>query len=190
MSVPPPGVVYPYPSPAAVVYPVTVSEPQPSSHHSNGSFGTVFIVLAVITVISAVACVLGRVCNRRFQEVVKAKAAVSPNHAGPRPRDREPPELSFRHKQNGPGFNFGPNKEKDPEFGFRPKERDPGFNPRPIKVRDVELGLDKGGGIRVAKPGGNGDPRGVGQVQNGNFLKPAHGHGHGHGHGVEFGVSG
>ncbi|KAF2286654.1 hypothetical protein GH714_023246 [Hevea brasiliensis] len=50
-----------------VVYPNTVSgQPPPASHsHSNGSFGTVFIVLAVIIVISAIACCLGRLCNKR-----------------------------------------------------------------------------------------------------------------------------
>uniref|UniRef100_A0A5B7BXE2 Transmembrane protein n=1 Tax=Davidia involucrata TaxID=16924 RepID=A0A5B7BXE2_DAVIN len=47
-----------------LVYPNPVAAKQPSSH-SNGSFGTVFIVLAVIVVISAIACCLGRLCNRR-----------------------------------------------------------------------------------------------------------------------------
>ncbi|KAF7829356.1 Transcription factor bHLH90 [Senna tora] len=55
----------------AQVYPTTttVTNQPPNSHHSNGngSFGTVFIVLAVILVISALACFLGRLCNRRQQ---------------------------------------------------------------------------------------------------------------------------
>ncbi|TMW97702.1 hypothetical protein EJD97_005118 [Solanum chilense] len=36
-----------------------------SSSHSNGSFGTVFIILAVILVISLISCVIGRICNKR-----------------------------------------------------------------------------------------------------------------------------
>ncbi|XP_039054826.1 uncharacterized protein LOC120197323 [Hibiscus syriacus] len=38
-----------------------------SKLHSDGSFGTVFIVLAVIIVISSIACFLGRLCNRMSQ---------------------------------------------------------------------------------------------------------------------------
>jgi hypothetical protein len=49
------------------VYPKTVTN-QPSPHHSNGNFGTVFIVLAIILVISVVACFLGRLCNRRHNK--------------------------------------------------------------------------------------------------------------------------
>ncbi|KAK2354832.1 hypothetical protein P8452_75116 [Trifolium repens] len=49
------------------VYPKTVTN-QPSPHHSNGNFGTVFIVLAIILVISVVACFLGRLCNRRYNK--------------------------------------------------------------------------------------------------------------------------
>ncbi|KAF8390422.1 hypothetical protein HHK36_024948 [Tetracentron sinense] len=70
MSLPPPMVVYPYTvstkpmSPPMVVYPNTV--PTKPTSHSNGSFGTVFIVLAAIIVISAIACFLGRLCNRRY----------------------------------------------------------------------------------------------------------------------------
>ncbi|KDO82406.1 hypothetical protein CISIN_1g028436mg [Citrus sinensis] len=56
------------PQQPGLVYPNTVTGQPPavsSSSHSNGSFGTVFIVLAVIIVISAIACCLGRLCNRR-----------------------------------------------------------------------------------------------------------------------------
>ncbi|GMJ09712.1 hypothetical protein HRI_004640400 [Hibiscus trionum] len=50
-----------------VVYPNNVPGGQapPSHSHSDGSFGPVFIVLAVIIVISAIACFIGRMCNRR-----------------------------------------------------------------------------------------------------------------------------
>ncbi|MED6143678.1 hypothetical protein PIB30_007976 [Stylosanthes scabra] len=54
------------PQQPAQIYPTNniVANQQP--HESNGSFGTVFIVLAVILVISVLACVLGRLCNKRF----------------------------------------------------------------------------------------------------------------------------
>ena len=48
------------------VYPNTVTN-EPPSHHSNGSFGTVFIVLAMIVVVSAIACFLGRLCSKKSQ---------------------------------------------------------------------------------------------------------------------------
>ncbi|XP_039013131.1 uncharacterized protein LOC120142673 [Hibiscus syriacus] len=54
-----------------VMYPNSVSSGQalPSQiPHSDGSFGTVFIVLAVIIVISSVACFLKRLCNRRMSQ--------------------------------------------------------------------------------------------------------------------------
>ncbi|EYU31254.1 hypothetical protein MIMGU_mgv1a0164901mg, partial [Erythranthe guttata] len=51
---------FPNPNPSQVT-----TEQQPDSSLSDGSFGPVFAVLAVIVVISAVACVLGRLCSRR-----------------------------------------------------------------------------------------------------------------------------
>ncbi|KAI3744619.1 hypothetical protein L1987_57705 [Smallanthus sonchifolius] len=45
------------------VYPVTNTLP-PTNGSSNGSYGAVFIVLAVIITISAFACFLGRLCNK------------------------------------------------------------------------------------------------------------------------------
>lgn len=120
-----------------MVYPNTVNQ-QPS-HHSNGSFGTVFIVLAVIVVISAIACFLGRLCNRRMQHP-KAKQ----NHA------------SSRHKESRP-------KAKDIEFGFEMSR------PVRPKDRDIEFGFDKrfptgkpagNGESRGFKPHQNGEFKG------------------------------
>uniref|UniRef100_A0A5B7APX8 Transmembrane protein n=1 Tax=Davidia involucrata TaxID=16924 RepID=A0A5B7APX8_DAVIN len=84
-----------------LVYPNTVTS-EPSSH-PNGSFGTVFIVLAVIVVISAIACCLGRFFNRHYQHL-KAKQN-SQNHPS-RPKGEA--------RQN---HTFDP-KEGDIEFGF------------------------------------------------------------------------
>ncbi|KAI3763553.1 hypothetical protein L2E82_13478 [Cichorium intybus] len=47
-----------------IVYPVSDTIPT-SNHSSNGSYGTVFIVLAVIIILSAFACFLGRLFNKR-----------------------------------------------------------------------------------------------------------------------------
>ncbi|CAN1187469.1 hypothetical protein LINPERPRIM_LOCUS31865 [Linum perenne] len=49
-----------------LVYPNTVArDPHQSDSHSSGNFGTVFIVLAVIIVVSGLACCLGRLCNKQ-----------------------------------------------------------------------------------------------------------------------------
>ncbi|KAF5195664.1 hypothetical protein FRX31_014754 [Thalictrum thalictroides] len=76
-------------SPPVVVYPNQVT---PTSSHSKGSFGPVFIVLAVIIVLSAFACCLSQLCARRM------------SHSKPR-RD---------HQNNHPGGG-------DIEFGFKKK---------------------------------------------------------------------
>ncbi|EHA8591531.1 putative lipoprotein [Cocos nucifera] len=47
-----------------VAYPHSIST-QPSSY-SKGSFGPVFIVLAIIAVLATIACVVGRLCARRL----------------------------------------------------------------------------------------------------------------------------
>ncbi|KAG6601504.1 hypothetical protein SDJN03_06737, partial [Cucurbita argyrosperma subsp. sororia] len=87
----------------ALVYPNTaaVGSQPPPSHHSNGSFGAVFIVLAVILVISTVACFLGRLCNRRAEN---QRAKPEKTHGGARPRGKEP--------------KLHPDKEGDIEFGL------------------------------------------------------------------------
>lgn len=85
-----------------VVYPNPVTGQLPPSHsHSNGSFGTVFIVLAVIVVISAVACCLGRLCNRR--------------HNKQKPNNKQ----NQNQNQNQQSHNPRPKeRESDIEFGF------------------------------------------------------------------------
>ncbi|KAL8534178.1 hypothetical protein ACS0TY_010253 [Phlomoides rotata] len=61
-------------------YPNTVMTRQPDTSHSGGSFGPVFAVLAVIVVISAVACVLGRLCSKRKNRA--KEAAHHPDKGG------------------------------------------------------------------------------------------------------------
>ncbi|XVF02465.1 hypothetical protein REPUB_Repub04eG0177700 [Reevesia pubescens] len=136
-----------------VVYPNTVSGQAPPSHHSHsdGSFGTVFIVLAVIIVISAIACFLGRLCNRRLSQTKPSKQNQNHNF---RPKERDI-EFGFDgkiaaakpagHSDPSKGFNFKMPGNGDPR-GFRmPEHVDPT-------------------GIRMP---GNGDPRG--------FRMPEHG---------------
>ncbi|KAJ0989079.1 hypothetical protein J5N97_007435 [Dioscorea zingiberensis] len=54
----------PQPQPL-VVYPHSISS-QANAPDSNGSFGPVFIVLSVIAVVATLACIIGRLCARRF----------------------------------------------------------------------------------------------------------------------------
>ncbi|MBA0805497.1 hypothetical protein Gohar_005010, partial [Gossypium harknessii] len=73
------------PQQPVVVLPNTVPGQAPPSHnHSDGSFGTVFIVLAVIIVISAIACFLGRLCNRGKNQT---KPSDHNHNFGPKERD-------------------------------------------------------------------------------------------------------
>ncbi|KAH7833532.1 hypothetical protein Vadar_007247 [Vaccinium darrowii] len=122
--------------PVVQVYPNSVTN-QPSSH-SNGSFGSVFIVLAVIVVISAIACFLGRLCNRRYK------------HS--QPKDKK--SHGSKHKDVKPK-NTGRGNDRDIEFGF-----DDGFNPTAKQFGN--------GGGKGFKPGGNageirGEPRFTGE---------------------------
>ncbi|KAF5443146.1 uncharacterized protein LOC121258649 [Juglans microcarpa x Juglans regia] len=73
-----------------LVYPNTEAG-QPSSHHSDGSFGIVFIVLAVVIAVSAIACFLGRLCNRRYQTDQKPKR----NQHHSRPKEAVDIDIEF-----------------------------------------------------------------------------------------------
>ncbi|OVA16999.1 hypothetical protein BVC80_9043g43 [Macleaya cordata] len=82
--------------PAAVVYPNAVTT-QPTSH-SKGSFGPVFAVLAVVIVLSAIACFIGQLCARRFSHPKQPKRDSHPKQ--PR-RDR-----NFHHEEGDIEFGF------------------------------------------------------------------------------------
>ncbi|KAI3817543.1 hypothetical protein L1987_11338 [Smallanthus sonchifolius] len=83
-----------------LVYPVSETNP-PSHRPSDGSFGEVFIVLAVIVVVSAVACFLGRLCNKRYN---KSKPSKRGRHT--------------KGKDTKPNHNVFHTKDGDIEFGF------------------------------------------------------------------------
>lgn len=98
-------------------YPSPVMTSEPASSHSNGSFGPVFAVLAVIVVVSAVACVLGRLCSKRHHRAKeaghhpnKAKPGKQQSHSGLGPKEWE--------SRQKPSFNM---RDGDIEFGFDKK---------------------------------------------------------------------
>ncbi|CAI9779353.1 unnamed protein product [Fraxinus pennsylvanica] len=121
------------------VYPDTYTK-QPSSN-SNGSFGPVFIVLAGVLVISAIACVFGQLCNRK-------------HHRGNKEHHRGKEEHHRGKAKPARGQDLGPK-----EWESRQK---PSF-----KDEDIEFGFDKR--IPTAKVAAHGDPRGPKVFQNGGF---------------------
>lgn len=100
--------------------------PEMSRQHSNGSFGPVFAVLAVIVVISAVACVVGRLCSKRGHRVKEAAHHPKLQSGG---LGLGPKEWESRQK---PNFNM---KNGDIEFGFdksrMPSAKNGGGKPKP-----------------------------------------------------------
>lgn len=120
---------------------------KPNSPHSNGNYVPVFVVLAVIVVISAAACALGRLCNRRHHRDKEAhhhNKAVS-HRAEVHPKV-EHDDVKPRSPRLGPG-----EWESTQRPVFKLRERG-----------DVELGFDKqrmannGGGTVAPPPHNNG----------------------------------
>lgn len=92
-----------------------VIKSQPDSSHSDGSYGPVFIVLAVIFVIGVAACVLGRLCSRRRhhddgprRHPPKSDAAVHSHGLGPKEWEgKEKPRIALRERAD---IEFGVDK--------------------------------------------------------------------------------
>lgn len=98
------------PQQPAQVYPTNVTnQPPNNSHHSNGNFGTVFIVLAIILVISVVGCLLGRLCNRRNKN---NNNEFRNNFRPARPQNRQQQIHNF-HPREG-DIEFGVDKRMPP----------------------------------------------------------------------------
>ncbi|KAK1420002.1 hypothetical protein QVD17_29497 [Tagetes erecta] len=128
-----------------LVYPV--SETNPASHpQKDGSFGSVFIVLAVIVVISAVACFLGRLCNKRHN-----KAKPSKQSRPAKGKDMKPSRNAFQ------------TKDGDIEFGFDKRftsakvaaNGEPNMGPkmgRPNSFREPNMGPHMGGPTSFKDP--------------------------------------
>ncbi|GFP88037.1 hypothetical protein PHJA_000947400 [Phtheirospermum japonicum] len=110
------------------VYQNPVMTRQPNSSHSNGSFGPVFIVLAVIIVVSAVACVLGRLCSKRHHRA--KEGSHKPPKASKQSQGLGPKEWESRQK---PSYNM---RDGDIEFGFEKKSskgaKNGGGNSKPM----------------------------------------------------------
>ncbi|KAM7250876.1 hypothetical protein ACFE04_022759 [Oxalis oulophora] len=113
--------------------PAAASSDSSHSSYKNGSFGTVFVVLAVILVISAIACCLGRFCN-------KSKG----QH---RHHDKVKPSKKDKHKKGPSGL------DNDIEFGFD-KRIAAG---KPSGMRDSDMRLPPPPGRGTFKMPGNGD---------------------------------
>lgn len=137
-----------------MVNPNTVTgQPQPPSRsHSDGSFGMVFVVLAVIFVISAIACCLGQFCNRRTKANTGKKqpkqARLTAQHGHPskehdvefgfgKKKGHENPKQAKQSSRVGQGPH---DKENEIEFSFDRKMRAPRSGYKP----SVEVGFGSG----------------------------------------------
>lgn len=98
-----------------------VIKSQPDSAHSDGSYGPVFIVLAVIFVIGVAACVLGRLCSRR-----RHRDNGRPHH---HQVHHQPPKSNAAEQSHGLGPKEWEAREK-PLIALRERA-------------DIEFGLDK-----------------------------------------------
>ncbi|CAO2828827.1 unnamed protein product [Amaranthus hypochondriacus] len=156
---------------SGMIYPTTTTtttsaSDDPSanvSDHSSGSFGMVFVVLAIILVISAVACILGRFCGKKSDKSHKSnnpKAHKNKNHGKNDHNHNYNRNHNHNHNQNpGGGYNHshmmnhhqinhpkGGNPYKQHgggggKQGGRPKNPDLEFGYR-SKEGDIMLGFD------------------------------------------------
>ncbi|KAI3816797.1 hypothetical protein L1987_16502 [Smallanthus sonchifolius] len=135
-----------------LIYPVSETNP-PSHRQPDGSFGSVFIVLAVIVVISAVACFLGRLCNKRHNKLKPSK------HTRPaKEKDMKPSRNAFQTKDGDIEFGFdkrfssakvAANGEPNmgPNMGPSNSFRDPKMGPnmgRPNSFHEPNMGPNMG----------------------------------------------
>ncbi|CAL0314064.1 unnamed protein product [Lupinus luteus] len=125
------------------VYPDTVTDQSPS-YHSNGSFGSVFIVLAIIVAISAVACCLGRFCSRvRNQKHAKQQKQQN-HHHNTRPKEVDI-EFGFDKKIAASKLNgHGHGAAREP-MAMKPLNAHHGH----VDMRSFEIKLGNGKSIRA-----------------------------------------
>ncbi|CAH9146718.1 unnamed protein product [Cuscuta epithymum] len=91
-----------------------------SNSDSNGSFGPVFVVLAVVVVLSAIACVFGRVCNGG-KSPKGAKKESKKGKKGEERKANNPISHTLDHKEWGQPRKF--QNEEDIEIGFDVKRK-------------------------------------------------------------------
>ncbi|KAI3880900.1 hypothetical protein MKX03_032725 [Papaver bracteatum] len=136
--------------PPPIIYPNTTAA-QPESHHSKGSFGPVFAVLAGVLVLTAVACIIGQICARRFSHRkdkdshhhLKHKQNKDSHH---HPKHRQNKDSHHQLKQPNMEPNLHDDQEGDIEFGFRPrmqKEKPAGYR-ETRELKFAEYGETKG----------------------------------------------
>ncbi|CAH8386913.1 unnamed protein product [Eruca vesicaria subsp. sativa] len=140
-----PVVVYPNAYTTENAYPSTSSSPASYTSVSSGSFGTVFIVVAVILVLSVVACIFGRLCSR------KIRGSKQQHSKQPR-REKESSTKSHEIRP----VEFEPRERGDLEFGVDMKHHRETEKPYGKDYEDeIEFGLDNKRGER----GGGGPPQ-------------------------------
>ncbi|KAL5723787.1 hypothetical protein ACHQM5_007139 [Ranunculus cassubicifolius] len=148
-------------SPPVVVYPNTMTPPQPTSH-SKGSFGPVFIVLAIIIVLSAIACCLGQICARRHK------------------RSKPKKERQHVHPKDGGDIEFGFKKKVPAEkpVGYRDMKDSRPFQHGHGEMRDPRVFQNGHGEMRDTRAfqNGHGEMREQRPFQNGHggMKEPKH----------------
>ncbi|XP_060213976.1 uncharacterized protein LOC132641104 [Lycium barbarum] len=75
-----------------------------SSHNSNGSFVSVFVVLAIVLVISLIACVVGRLCSKKSHG---PKVQKSQGHPQKQKEGKKNKHNEFHNKREGGDIEFG-----------------------------------------------------------------------------------
>ncbi|KAG2303691.1 hypothetical protein Bca52824_032342 [Brassica carinata] len=157
-----PVVVYPNAYTTQNAYPSSSSSPAYSSSVSRGSFATVFIVVAVILVLSAVACIFGRLCNRISRGARQHHSKRPKREKGSSTKSHEIRPVEFEPRERGDlefGMDMKHHREIEKPYGreFEPRERgDLEFKPYGRDYEDdMELGFDNKRGER----GGGGPPQ-------------------------------
>lgn len=124
-----------------LVYPISETNPPTHRQSDGGSFGAVFIVLAVIVVVSAIACFLGRMCNKRHN-----KSKPSKHNRRPKEKDMKPNRNAFQTKDGDIEFGFDKRFSSakvaangEPNMGRPNSAREPNMG-RPDSSREPSIG--------------------------------------------------
>ncbi|XP_047323995.1 translation initiation factor IF-2-like [Impatiens glandulifera] len=178
---PPPTLLYPYGEPAAQTITRPYSNPRTTT--TTGSFGSVFIVLSVIIVISLLACFLGRFCSRHpkpasnnpkkgkknDQKSLKQSHSVHPKDGdiefglgkgGPPGRLGPVPKMpmSKAESKNGPRPAGRGHGDFEFDFGKKPKFQGQHINGDPRAAPGANAGVPGAGETRFVQHYGGGGP--------------------------------
>ncbi|RAL52184.1 hypothetical protein DM860_017321 [Cuscuta australis] len=115
----------------------TTSNSNPNNSVASGSFRSVFVVLAIVVAISAIACLFGRICNGRKKREKGAKEPKKGKDEHRKVTPIGPKEWESRQK---PSFRDG-----EIEFGFDNKRMmPPSSNNSNNKNKVVHQGVPRG----------------------------------------------